>query len=162
MLIENGIPAKEDIRKVTPSKERFAKGPVVIVECFQKIPCDPCVKACKQGAITMPEDINDIPVVDLQLCNGCGVCISLCPGLAIFVVDMTYSKNLALVQLPYEYLPLPREGEMVTALNRSGDELGFFEVKSVNSSGKINKTHTVSIAVPQELAMETRDIRVKS
>ena len=124
MLISDGIPTKEDLAKVTPSEERFSEGPVAIVECFQEIPCDPCVKACKRGAISMARDINDIPVVDAKLCNGCGLCISMCPGLAIFVVDKTYSDELALVKLPFEYVPVPQAGQLVTALNRAGDELG--------------------------------------
>ena len=160
MLINDGIPTKEDLVRVTPSDERFLKGPVAIMECFQKIPCDPCVKACKRGAISMPRDINDIPVVDAKLCNGCGLCISLCPGLAIFVVDKTYSEELALVKLPFEYVPVPQAGQYATVLNRAGEELGRYEVIRVTSGGKKNKTYTISIAVPKALAMEVRDIKV--
>ena len=159
MLINDGIPTKEDIAAVTPSDERFTEGPVAIVECFQEIPCNPCVKACKRGAITMPRDINEIPAVDAKLCNGCSLCISLCPGLAIFVVDKTYSDEFALVKLPYEYVPVPQAGQRVAGLSRSGEKLGDFEVIRVTSGGKKNMTYTVSLAVPQELAMEVRDIR---
>ena len=160
MLQSDGIPTKEDIAKVTPSDARFSLGPVAVVECFQEIPCDPCVKACKRGAISMPRDINDLPVVDVNLCNGCGLCISFCPGLAIFVVDKTYSDDFALVKLPYEYVPVPRAGQHVTALSRAGEELGCFEVVKVTSGGKMNMTYTVSLAVTKELAMEVRDVRI--
>ena len=160
MLINDGIPGKDDLIKVTPSDKRFSEGPVAVVECFQEIPCDPCVKACNRGAISMPRDINDLPKVDETLCNGCGVCISMCPGLAIFVVDKTYNEELALVKLPFEYVPVPQPGQYVTALDRAGEELGYFEVIKVTSGGKKNKTYTISLAVPQELAMEARDIRV--
>jgi len=159
MLIRNGVPAKDDIARVTPSEERFSGGPVAVVECFQEIPCDPCVKACKRGAITMQRDINSLPVLDEKLCNGCGVCISMCPGLAIFVVDKSFSEEFAVVKLPYEYTPVPQAGQRVAGLSRSGEKLGDFEVIRVTSGGKKNKTHTVSLAVPQELAMEIRDIR---
>ena len=162
MLINDGIPTKEDLDRVTPSEERFSEGPVAIVECFQEIPCDPCVKACKRGAISMPRDINDIPVVDAKRCNGCSLCISFCPGLAIFVVDKTYSEGLALVKLPFEYVPVPKAGQYVTVLNRAGYELGRYEVIRVTSGGKKNKTYTISIAVPKDLAMEARDIKVSS
>ena len=160
MLLNDGIPTNDDIAKVTPSEERFSEGPVAVVECFQEIPCDPCIKACNRGAISMQRDINDLPKVDVKLCNGCGLCISMCPGLAIFVVDKTYSEKLALVRLPYEYVPVPQTGQYVTALNRAGEELGGFEVIKVISGGKKNKTYTISLAVPQALAMEARDIRV--
>jgi len=160
MLINDGIPTKEDLVRVTPSEERFSKGPVAIVECFQEIPCDPCVKACRRGAILMLRDINDIPMVDAELCNGCSLCISLCPGLAIFVVDKTFSEELALVKLPFEYVPVPQAGQYATALNRAGEELGRYEVIKVTSGGKKNKTYTISLAVPKDLAMEVRDIKV--
>jgi len=159
MLINSGIPTTEDLAKVTPTDERFAKGPVAIVECFQEIPCNPCVKACRRGAITMPNDINDIPIVDPELCNGCSLCVSLCPGLAIFIVDKTYSEEQALVKLPYEYVPVPKVGQYVCALNRAGVELGSYEVVKVTSGGVKNMTYTISLAVPQELAMEVRDIK---
>jgi len=160
MLINDGIPKNSDIAKVTPTDERFSKGPVAIVECFQEIPCDPCVKACQRGAITMPRDINALPVVNYDLCNGCGLCISMCPGLAIFIVDKTYSKEMALVRLPFEYLPVPGQGQFVKALDRAGEELGVFEVIKVTSGGKINKTYTITVAVPQDLAMEVRGLEV--
>ena len=158
MLINDGIPTKEDLTKVTPSKERFAQGPVAVVECFQKIPCNPCVKACKRGAITMPQDINDLPSLNTELCNGCGICISYCPGLAIFVIDKTWSEDRALVKLPYEYVPIPQPGQFVTGQDRAGKELGTFEVIKITSGGKKNMTRTISLAVPQDLAMEIRGI----
>ena len=46
MLIQTGIPDKEAIEAVTPNETRFLKGAVAIAECFQKIPCNPCTKAC--------------------------------------------------------------------------------------------------------------------
>ena len=159
MLISDGIPAKEDIAVVCPSDERMAKGPVAIVECFQEIPCNPCVGACKQGAITMARDINALPVVDAERCNGCGVCITFCPGLAIFVVDKSFSAERALVKLPFEYVPVPGAGQYAVGLDRAGKELGRFEVVRVTPGGKENLTYTISLAVPQGLAMDVRGIQ---
>lgn len=159
MLINTGIPTKEDLAKVDPSAERLAQGPVAIVECFQEIPCNPCVDACKRNAITIEGDINGLPIVDFTKCNGCGVCIAHCPGLAIFVIDKTYSESHAIVRLPYEFVPLPEKGQLATALNRAGEELGDFEVVRVISGGAKNKTTTIWLAVPQDLAMEVRSIK---
>lgn len=70
-----------------PSEERLKKGPVAVIECCQNIPCNPCETACKFGAITVGDLITNLPVLDESKCVGCGVCLTKCPGLAIFVVD---------------------------------------------------------------------------
>lgn len=159
MLISTGIPTKEDLQGVTPSAERLAKGPVAIAECFQKIPCNPCVAACAQKAISMGEDINQCPVIDFDSCTGCGVCLTRCPGLAIFIVDETYSDTTAVVRLPFEYLPLPQAGQYAMGLNRSGEELGWFKVVKVIKGSPRNLTHTIWLEVPKQLSMEVRNIR---
>ena len=160
MLIKDGIPTAEDLRKITPSEARMQKGPVAIIECFQKIPCAPCVKACPQKAITIGDDINEIPDFNADKCIGCGQCITSCPGQAIFVVDMTYSDDYALVKFPFEFVPLPRVGQNACGLSRSGEELGWFEVAEVISSGENNKTYTIALKVPKNLAMQVRNIKV--
>ncbi|MHB8072719.1 4Fe-4S dicluster domain-containing protein [Desulfosporosinus fructosivorans] len=160
MLNTTGIPTSEDIKTVTPSEARLKKGPVAIIECFQEIPCNPCTEACKQGAIQPMEDINNLPKLDFDQCNGCGVCLSRCPGLAIFIVDASYSDTEAIVRIPYEYAPVPQVGEQVVGLNRAGEELGTFEVNKVQSGGKKNKTYTICLVVPQDLAMDVRGIRL--
>lgn len=162
MLNKTGVPTLEDIQTVSPSEERLKKGPVAIIECFQEIPCNPCTEACKQGAIRPMEDINNLPKLDFDKCNGCGVCLSRCPGLAIFIVDASYSDTEAIVRIPYEYYPVPQVGEKVVGLNRAGDELGTFEVSKVQSGGQKNKTYTIWLIVPQSLAMEVRGLRLRS
>lgn len=160
MLNKTGVPTKEDMNTVTPSELRRKKGPVAIIECFQEIPCNPCTEACKQGAIQPMEDINNLPKLDFDQCNGCGVCLSRCPGLAIFIVDASYSDTEAIVRIPYEYAPVPQVGEKVVGLNRAGEELGTFEVKKVQSGGQKNKTYTIWLVVPQDLSMDVRGIRL--
>ncbi|GMA98427.1 4Fe-4S binding protein [Pelosinus sp. IPA-1] len=141
-----------------PSKERFAEGPVALFECLQQIPCNPCADACPRGAITVKE-INDCPSLNEELCNGCGVCMTHCPGVSIFVVDYTYSKEAALVKIPYEFSPLPSAKEEVDALNRQGECVGSAQVIRVQNSP--NKTNIIWLSVPQELAMEVRSIRLR-
>jgi hypothetical protein len=89
------------------------------------------------------------------------VCVSQCPGLAIFVVDTTYSPDQALVKLPYEYLPAPAAGDVVTGLDREGRPVGDVKVVRVQSGEKLDRTLVVWVAVPQELAMTVRNIRVE-
>ena len=79
------------MENVSPCEERVTRGGCAILECFQKIPCDPCVDACPHGAITIEGNINDMPVLDFDKCNGCGLCVSKCPGLAIFVSVLAFN-----------------------------------------------------------------------
>jgi len=159
VLERTGIPTDDDLEKVIPDKKRLAQGPVVIIECFQKIPCDPCAISCKLGAIKPFKDINDLPIVDFDKCTGCGICISSCPGLAIFVIDMNYSDNKSLIKLPHEMLPLPEKGEDVYALDRAGGILGKAKVIKVLKIK--NKTNIISLEVPKSMAMKVRSIKVE-
>ena len=160
MLRKDGIPTAEDIAKVLPSAERLAKGPVAIAECFQEIPCNPCSTACPFKAIKVEPDINATPDVHFDECTGCGTCVLRCPGLAIFVVDCSYSDTMAKVSMPYEYLPVPAKGDIVKGLNRAGEVLGDFEVTRVIRGNAKNKTYVITVEVPKELVMEVRNIRV--
>jgi len=159
VLERTGIPTDDDLEKVIPDKKRLAKGPVVIIECFQKIPCDPCAISCKLGAIKPFKDINDLPQVDFDKCTGCGICISSCPGLAIFVIDQNYSDKKSLIKLPHEMLPLPEKGEDVYALDRAGSILG--KAKVVRVLKIKNKTNIISLEVPKSTAMKVRSIKVE-
>jgi len=159
-LIKTGVPSRNELMTVTPSRERLEKGPVVIVECFQEIPCNPCETACKQGAIVVP-NMNDIPRVDHELCNGCSLCISKCPGLAVFVVDETYSSSEALVKIPYELLPLPQEGDTVTALDREGEAIGEARVLKVQDRKQQDRTAVISLAVAKDFSMKVRNIKTR-
>ena len=159
MLERTGIPTDDDLEKVIPDKKRLARGPVVIIECFQKIPCDPCAISCKLGAIKPFKDINDLPIVDFDKCTGCGICISSCPGLAIFVIDMNYSEKKSFIKLPHEMLPLPEKGEDVYALDRAGGILG--KAKVVRVLKIKNKTNIISLEIPKSMAMKVRSIKVE-
>jgi Fe-S-cluster-containing hydrogenase component 2 len=142
-----GVISLKDIN--LPSDEQLHRG-VVIIECIQNIPCDPCVAICPFNSISM-NDINDIPKVDYEKCTGCKKCVSICPGLAIFVVKIKDDK--ALITLPYEFLPYPKVEDIVTALDREGKARGNARVVNVNRSGK---TTVVTIEVDKELAMDVR------
>jgi Fe-S-cluster-containing hydrogenase component 2 len=158
MIYKTGVPTKEDLQKVAPSAERLAKGPVAVIECFQRIPCNPCYTACKRGAIKEFRDINDLPEIDHDLCNGCGLCVSKCPGLAIFIIDETYSEKEALVKLPYEFVPLPKEGDTVKAMDREGRVVGEARVVKIQNGKYEDRTPVISVAVPKELSMVVRNI----
>lgn len=157
--LETGILDLTDIN--VPSEERLGKGAVAIVECVQQIPCNPCVDSCPRGAILIEDSINDVPEVDFEKCNGCGVCIANCPGLAIFLVDKTYEDGKALVGLPYEFCPLPEVGEKVDLLDRAGEVCGAGEVVKVRNAKVQDRTAVVFLSVDENLAMTVRFFRRK-
>jgi len=161
-VVTCGVLSKTELRDLPgiPSQERLTKGPVVVVECNQEIPCNPCQAACPRQAIRVDE-LTSVPVLDEEKCNGCGTCVAPCPGLAIFVVDMTYSEGEALVMMPYEFLPYPEVGEKVDALDRGGRRICEGTIEKVRTPKKNDRTAVVSVAVPKKYGMEARAIRCR-
>lgn len=159
MLERTGVPTEAQLVEVAPSGARLAKGPVAVIECFQRIPCDPCAWACPTGAIAPFADINDLPTLDAEACTGCGACIAACPGLAIFVVDVSRPGDTGMVRVPYEFLPVPAAGEEVAALDREGRVVGRAKVQRVQAGAAQDKTLVVWLEVPTPLAMRVRGLK---
>lgn len=159
MLKETGIISEEELNKILPDEERRKKGPFAVVECVEEIPCDPCTAACPFGAIPPFDNVNEVPSVDFDKCNGCGICIALCPGVAIFVVDETYTADKALLKLPYEFVPLPGKGEMVGCLDRSGGEICKGIVVRVQKHP--SKTNIIWLEIPLDFSQKVRNIKLK-
>lgn len=157
-----GIISEEELNKCPgyPTEERIRKGPVAVIECIQEIPCNPCETACPFGAIKVGEPITNLPILDEKKCKGCGLCISSCPGLAIFTVDMSYSKTEAVVSFPFEFLPLPRVGDEVEAVNREGKVVAAGRVLNIKNPSKNDHTPVISIVIPKEWAMEVRSVAI--
>lgn len=164
-LLKKGFIEDDEIHRFpgVPSKEKRLQGLTPVIECTQNIPCDPCRDACVKGCIRLGERITDLPAIhDDVKCTGCGMCVAACPGQAIFLVDENYSDTEALVVMPYEFLPLPVEGEIGLVCNRSGQLLGEARVVKVRSSKVMDGTAVVSVAVPKEQAMTARSLKSAS
>jgi ATP-binding cassette subfamily E protein 1 len=89
-----------------------------------------CIKYCpvnKSGAecIILNEEIKKAQI-DENICNGCGICVKVCPFEAITIVNLAtelgtdkihqYSKN----SFRLYRLPTPKKGEVVGLLGRNG------------------------------------------
>jgi len=147
-------------RGLLPSEERLAAGPVVVVECIENIPCNPCAFACPRKAIAIEGALTNLPRVDFDKCNGCTLCIAKCPGLAIFVVHRDFSHTEASVALPYELLPRPNKGDRVTCLDRSGKPVGRGRVVKVLDSPAQNRCAVVTVTVPKKMWDRVRSVKV--
>ena len=154
----NGYFSLEELREAghIPPEERIMKGGVVMAECIQNIPCNPCQASCPVGAIEMP-DINDNPRVNFEKCIGCRTCMYHCPGLAIFYMDG--SGDTGILGLPYEMRPLPDAGEEVELLDRTGKSVGTGVVDRVEYTERHDRTAVVLIRTDRDLLLVARHFR---
>jgi Fe-S-cluster-containing hydrogenase component 2 len=161
---KTGILSAEELKDSPgiPSEARRRKGPVASIECLEDIPCNPCESSCSAGAILVGDDITNIPHLDGDKCVACQTCVYICPGQAIVMVDESLPDGKAAVMMPYEYRPLPEKGDVVTALDRSGNQLGDATVTAVRHTKRMDQTPTVTIEVPREWSMQARAIRLKA
>lgn len=143
-----------------PTDDRRKKGPYVVIECPEKIPCDPCVDACPQKAISIPGSMIELPLVDYEKCTGCLLCIPKCPGLAIFVIDETPDEH-AIIYIPYELLPRPKKDDTAIGFDRDGKERCQVTVTKVLDSKKFDNCAIIGFSVPKNLAEDIRFIKLK-
>lgn len=162
MINQTGIASQPMVKSMFPSLERIDQGPVVIVECFQQIPCNPCSKVCKFHAISQLADINEIPKVSHDQCVGCGLCVYQCPGLAIMIVDGSISQDFVVFQIPYEFLPLPMVNETVNALDRSGKIIGQAKILKVVNTPRMESTPVLHVQVERKHLHTFRNISLES
>jgi len=160
-LFNSGILTGPRPGAVLPPQDKWEtkKGGYVVIECPQRIPCNPCATSCPTGAVMPFADINDTPAIDYDKCTGCGMCVAKCPGLACFVIDLTYAPDKAVIKLAYELEPEPEKGQKVKCLNRTGEEVADGEIIAVAEPFK-DHTKVVSVVIPKNLAGDIRAIKV--
>lgn len=159
LLKKEGLATAENLKGRLPNDDDRKRGPYAVIECFEEIPCNPCVVSCRFNAILPFEDINDLPFVDFSACTGCAVCARVCPGLAIFIVDESMEGDMDTIMLPYEYLPLPEKGSQVLARGRDGSALFPAKVVRVMKGGR-GKTALVSLEVAKQYLQDVRSFSV--
>lgn len=153
-----GILMGSELAGKVPPRERLLKRACAVIECVEEIPCNPCEEACPVGAISVGDPITNPPNLDFDKCTGCGACVGVCPGLAIFLLDL--SGGSVRVTLPHELLPVPQAGDEVELLSRAGEVLGKGTVVRTRRAGT---TSIVTVELPaEELLWDVRAIRRSS
>ncbi|RPI31833.1 MAG: sulfurtransferase, partial [Chloroflexota bacterium] len=138
-----------------------------VLHCSQEIPCNPCTSVCDQGAIYIDDtDIRKVPdYIALQLgkeCIGCEKCVTICPGLAITLVDMRKEEGFAQVTIPYEFDKGSIEkGDVVTVTDTTGAILGNVEVLRVRAGKATDRTVLVKVRAPGEVATRIAGIQIQ-
>jgi len=138
-----------------------------VFHCTQEIPCNPCTSVCSQGAIYIdPDDIRQVPeYIAAQLgkaCLGCEKCVTVCPGLAITLVDYRKDGGQATVTIPFEFAASAiHQGDVVTVLDTSGNVLGNVPVTGVRAAKANDRTLLVKVRAPAEYAKQIAGIRVQ-
>ncbi len=144
-----------------------AAGVMPIFHCSQEIPCNPCTSVCSQAAIYIdPDDIRHIPeFIGEQIgkqCIGCEKCVTICPGLAITLVDYRKDQQNPTVTIPYEFLRESiQPGQHVTVLDTEGASLGNVVVSRVRAAKANDRTLLVQVTAPPEIAQRIAGIQVQ-
>ncbi|MDR1066089.1 MAG: FAD-dependent oxidoreductase [Clostridiales bacterium] len=158
-LLKKGYVNDEEIARFTSASETPGFRP--IIECTQNIPCNPCRDVCPRNCIKV-ESITALPRLnEYNACSGCGLCVASCPGQAIFLVNGDVGGGFANVTLPYEFLPLPKEGDRGVALGRDGQVVCEAWVSKAQISSAFDKTNLLTIKVPAEMAGKARFFKSK-
>lgn len=154
-LLKHGFVADDEIERFPGVTHK--KGIHPVMECTQNIPCNPCQDACPKHCIKIGSNITSLPAVDENVdCIGCGMCVASCSGQAIFLVNEDYEPGYGTVTIPYEFLPLPKKGDIGFGLSRSGEKICKAEVIEVISAKAFDHTNLLTMKVPSDMVMKAR------
>ncbi|HIH01893.1 TPA: 4Fe-4S binding protein, partial [Thermoplasmata archaeon] len=94
-------------------KEKFVGSKTASMDEGLCTSCRRCEEFCRFSAIHVPDQDGAKPTIDIDVCEGCGVCVRICPEKAVRLVDRTVGEW---------YLSETDRGTMVHALLEPGAE----------------------------------------
>lgn len=151
------------IKRAEPGEPPLPAGLYPVFHCTQEIPCNPCASICPKGLILIDHhDIRAVPSFTGSEtdCVGCEKCITVCPGLAITLVDYRDDPDHPIVSIPYEFnYDVTPESEKVTVLDTEGAVLGDLEVVKVERIFGRDHTIVVKVRAPYAIAPRIAGIR---
>ncbi len=158
------LKSKPGNMRSAPSYQKL-EGVYPVMHCEQEIPCDPCSTVCPKHLITISKtDIRNIPKFPYDEetdCIACARCVSVCPGLAVTLVDFRKSKEHALVTLPYEQdAEQVRPGTLVTVTDIDGEVLGQLKVIATRKLPNYSGTTLLILEAPKEMATKISGVKI--
>lgn len=130
----------------------------VVLDCSEEIPCNPCEEVCGRGAIVVGENINAAPIFYEKKCDGCGACVSVCPGSCIYLVEEE-GGGTARMTMAYDRLPRPLTGDIVTLVDGAGVSKGQGIVYRVKNTKSDRHLWQVTVSTEPQLAPVVRGFR---
>lgn len=124
-----------------------------VIHCRQEIPCNPCSTVCPEASIQMLGDpIKGLPKFKGK-CKGCLKCLTICPGLAITLVDYRKNRENPTLFLPYEISNIEiKKDDDITLTDIDGNPLGVSRVLGARETKHSDKTWIVRTKVPKSIA----------
>lgn len=135
-----------------------------VIRCAQEIPCNPCTSVCPRDSIKIldgsilgrPKLVGD--------CTGCLLCLAICPGLAISLVDRRYDRSgeRAKVTIPWE-MPegFGKPGDIVPTTGAEGEPVGTGKVIRIVSGKVLNRRRLMVLEVPLSEADRVAGVRIR-
>ena len=87
------------------------------------------------------------------------MCVAKCPGLACFVIDLTFSDEKALLKLPYEMPRMPEKKDKVQCLNRVGEVVTEGVIENITEPFK-DSTKVLHVSIDKSFVDQVRSVRV--
>ncbi len=162
--IEKGAVLKSPGGAVHPySVPAGREGVFPVLHCMQEIPCNPCMTSCPKNLIgTSGHPILGIPEYS-EGCIGCEKCVSVCPGLAITLVDFRKDPARPTVSIPFELDSTGLKAGMGLELtDREGGSLGKGVLLATREVPGGRRTVLLRIAVAAEIASRVAGVRVQT
>jgi NADPH-dependent 2,4-dienoyl-CoA reductase/sulfur reductase-like enzyme/Pyruvate/2-oxoacid:ferredoxin oxidoreductase delta subunit/bacterioferritin-associated ferredoxin len=136
------------------------EGVFPVFHCVQEIPCNPCTSVCPLNQIKISdESLLGLPTFEGE-CTGCMKCLTVCPALAITMVDYRRDLHFPIVSIPYEIGNHPVEvGQVIKVVDLEGELLE--ELPVINIRNTNTKTQIIQVKAPSHIAKKIAGLRIQ-